>query len=365
MGQSWQINPSPLPTATLVPNSKKNIDAQQRSNNDHPVVVASSLHRQLLGHNLHFLLYSSLAPYRKESRRLPQATLHPLPSSFAEAKSISRVSSSNPATATLSSINIAASAVVIHFESLNHKKLKYHYSSRAAHSKLSSTTAIPATIGIMFDPSNWTDTRTDKIQQEEENVGPIRGSKLYKQGLDPERGRESRREQTLKIRKDKKQQVLKKRRGIDGSNDQDYDEDEYTPQDYQDILYYFMTAVEGDHRLASTQDLRSILKTSSESALTAMLAHGNPLPRLVEYLDPNHAPPALISESLWSIANLAALPDTQEMFSIGAVQGVVYHLQNSNNVNDKDSCIVALTNIASDGGNLRQAILSMGALEVL
>ncbi|KAG7364695.1 Armadillo-type fold [Nitzschia inconspicua] len=184
----------------------------------------------------------------------------------------------------------------------------------------------------------------------------------YKPLLDSEVGRQARNEQTLEIRKQKKHQALKKKRGM--SNTLNNDDEEWMQLDDEHIVYFFNHATSNTDRLDSIRGLRCILATCEDDATVNTVVHGNALPRLVEYLSPR-CPPEFVYESLWCINNIAATAHSQAVFNSGAVKDIMYHLKNSTNNEVRETCIMALTNIVSDGGEMRLSVLSQGLIDIL
>lgn len=191
---------------------------------------------------------------------------------------------------------------------------------------------------------------------------PIKNERIvdFKPLLDTGLAKQSRRAQTIKIRKDKKQQALKKKRGIE-----DLENDNWTQQDNESLICFFLKAEEDEDRWNSLKLLRRIVTACDDDSTITTAVEGGVLPRLLEYLDPN-MPPEFVFESLWSLANIAATNHSADVVHCGAVDKIFYHLKNTNsNQEIKESCVLALTNILSDGDDRRRIVLTGGLVDLL
>lgn len=175
------------------------------------------------------------------------------------------------------------------------------------------------------------------------------------------------------LRKQKREEVLSKRRNFVNTEANDSeDEDEYQnnndeSQFYSHLLQELPRMVElikspdFDDQLSATVKFRQILSREHNPPINAVIQSGV-IPTLVEFMKSGH-PDMLQLEAAWALTNIASgnSDQTRVVVESGAVPLFV-ELLGSQSIEVKEQAIWALGNVAGDSTSYRDYVLSSGAM---
>lgn len=177
------------------------------------------------------------------------------------------------------------------------------------------------------------------------------------------------------LRKQKREEVLSKRRNFTNTEANDSeDEDEFGLQVnmeesrfYSNLLQELPKMVEMiksqdfDDRLNATVKFRQILSREHNPPINAVIQCGV-IPTLVDFMHDSH-PDMLQLEAAWALTNIASgsSDQTKTVVEAGAVPLFV-QLLNSQSVEVKEQAIWALGNVAGDSTQYRDFVLECGAM---
>ncbi|XP_039162360.1 importin subunit alpha-4 isoform X3 [Eucalyptus grandis] len=166
----------------------------------------------------------------------------------------------------------------------------------------------------------------------------------HKKGLSPEKARSKTEEELVRIREEKKSEILKKKRLL---------------PELEHLL-----SDDSSRYLAATTVIRKFLSTGESPVINAVVRAGV-IPRLVKFLDEG-AFPLLQSEAAWALANIASgtSDHVQLIIQLGSIPKFV-QLLHSTFAYAREQAIWALANIAADSQDCRDLVLSAGALDLL
>lgn len=183
------------------------------------------------------------------------------------------------------------------------------------------------------------------------------------------------------LRKQKREEVLAKRRNyVDNgglANDSEEEDDAINydlaaPQD--ELLFYgkllqdlprmmeMIQLADFENQLAATVKFRQVLSREHNPPIDMVIQSGV-IPTLVEFMKDGH-PDMLQLEAAWALTNIASgtLDQTRIVVESGAVPHFV-QLLNSQSLEVKEQAIWALGNVAGDSTLYRDFVLSTGAME--
>jgi hypothetical protein len=175
----------------------------------------------------------------------------------------------------------------------------------------------------------------------------------YKQGVHIGASHKHHLERNKMISKEKKELALKKKRGMLTEDLQDWEIEGA-------VMFYLDPSTD---RVKATSGIRGVLMADDDK-VGKFIMKIDILCHLVESLR-HDGPHDLVVEALCAITNLTATPYARDVANSGAMEAIFYHWRNASDPEIKEACVMALTNIASDGRDLRQMVLSAGMFELL
>lgn len=177
------------------------------------------------------------------------------------------------------------------------------------------------------------------------------------------------------LRKQKREEVLSKRRNFTNQDQDSEDEDDFAGHinaEESQFLTSFMAELpkmveliqspDFDHQLNATVKFRQILSREHNPPIDAVIQSGV-IPTLVEFMKDEH-PDMLQLEAAWALTNIASGDSNQTKVVVenGAVPLFV-NLLLSQSVEVKEQAIWALGNVAGDSTTYRDFVLQSGAME--
>eukprot|EP00804_Cyclotella_cryptica_P001380 CCRYP_020616-RA/>CCRYP_020616-RA protein AED:0.21 eAED:0.21 QI:184/1/1/1/0.66/0.5/4/1925/527 len=192
----------------------------------------------------------------------------------------------------------------------------------------------------------------------------------FKKGIDASEGRRCRNETSIKLRKDKKEEGLAKRRaaltpsGLTTSSDgSSVGKNLYTVADIPQLAAALLQPnVDGAKLLDVVRGFRKILSVESNPPVHDVLQSGV-LPTLVHMLTLNDKPDVQF-EAAWALTNIASTDMTRAVVEAGAVP-IFINLLSSPSADIRDQSAWCLGNIAGDSPPLRDTVLFAGAMQPL
>merc|ERR1719187_2457593 len=186
-------------------------------------------------------------------------------------------------------------------------------------------------------------------------------------GKDNDELRRRRNEVSVELRKNKKDDMLSKRRNVGPDEDlalSPLQENKQSPLLSIEEIQNGIQSPDGHKQLQATQSARKILSRERNPPIDVMINLGI-LPRLVEFLGHVGAP-ALQFESAWALTNIASgSPDQpRAVVNSGAVPHFVKLLR-SPDQNVQEQAVWALGNIAGDGPTMRDYVINNGVIPPL
>lgn len=192
--------------------------------------------------------------------------------------------------------------------------------------------------------------------------------KEYKRALDIEDTRRKREESTFLVRKKQREEQLQKRRNLLGlSESQQEIENDYTPNSDLDELKSATQDLFSENPnayYAATVTIRKLLSVEVDPPIDEAVEAGV-VPRLVQFLT-FHNSPTLQFEAAWALTNIASGESESTKLIVAA--GGIPHLCNllmSPDTLVQEQAVWALGNVAGDCPDYRDQILSIGVLPVL
>jgi importin subunit alpha-2 len=187
-------------------------------------------------------------------------------------------------------------------------------------------------------------------------------------GKDNDELRRRRNEVSVELRKNKKDDMLSKRRNVGPGDDEPtsplQEQKQPTPQLSIEEIQNGIQSSDTHKQLQATQSARKILSRERNPPIDVMINLGI-LPRLVEFL--GHADnPSLQFEAAWALTNIASgTPDqTKAVVNSGAVPHFVKLLRSPDS-NVCEQAVWALGNIAGDGPQMRDFVINNGVIQPL
>ncbi|XP_030521001.2 importin subunit alpha-4-like isoform X1 [Rhodamnia argentea] len=187
----------------------------------------------------------------------------------------------------------------------------------------------------------------------------------YKKGVSLDEARRKREEKLVQIRKNKKQDSLKKRR--DGSllNDNARLHHVQPKLEHLPLMVQAVSSSDSSWQLEATTQFRKLLSTDiceDQCLPIDEVVGAGVVPRFVEFLDEDCFPQLQI-EAAWALANIASgrLDHIQLIIQLGSIPKFV-RLLGSSVADVREQAVWALGNIAGDSPNCRDHVLSGGAL---
>jgi len=189
-------------------------------------------------------------------------------------------------------------------------------------------------------------------------------------GKDNDELRRRRNEVSVELRKNKKDDMLAKRRNV-GPEDEDSgplspieDNKQSLPQLSVEDIQSGINSKVGHLQLQATMSARKILSRERNPPIDAMISIGI-LPRLVEFLGSADSP-SLQFEAAWALTNIASgnSEQTKAVVNAGAVPHFIA-LLSSKEQNVCEQAVWALGNIAGDGTALRDYVINNGVIAPL
>jgi len=183
-----------------------------------------------------------------------------------------------------------------------------------------------------------------------------------KGGISADTLRKSRLDNAVNLRKEKRDEVMSKRRNIQISprdTGDDMDEEPVTASEFSALI----SAAKSDNLEEQGKAVTRIRKILNYMPVDTVVRSGS-IPVLVECLSSNH--PVVVFEAAWALTNIAADESryTELVVKAGAVPKFIEFLRSS----DTDLCeqaVWGIGNIIGDGAALRDYCIDLGVLEPL
>lgn len=193
---------------------------------------------------------------------------------------------------------------------------------------------------------------------------------IYKnKGKDQDEMRRRRNEQTVELRKNKRDESLLKKRNVPlgAALTSDDEEDLPSPADSNRRLEQIVegaSSTDANVQLSAVQSARKLLSSDRNPPIDDLIQSGI-LPILVHCLK-QHDHPSLQFEAAWALTNIASgtSQQTKAVVEAGAVPLFLELLQ-SKQQNVCEQAVWALGNIIGDGPELRDHVISLGVVKPL
>ncbi|KAK6458716.1 importin alpha subunit [Scheffersomyces xylosifermentans] len=180
------------------------------------------------------------------------------------------------------------------------------------------------------------------------------------------------------LRKQKREEVLSKRRNFhnevapaaDSEDEEEYnqqasnDENQFYSKLQQDLpkMVEMIQAPDFDNQLAATVKFRQILSREHNPPIDLVISSGV-IPTLVEFMKPEH-PDMLQLEAAWALTNIASGNSEQTRIVVEANAVPLFvRLLYSQSLEVKEQAIWALGNVAGDSSENRDYVLQCNAME--
>jgi len=186
-------------------------------------------------------------------------------------------------------------------------------------------------------------------------------------GKDNDELRRRRNEVSVELRKNKKDDMLSKRRNVGPDEDlalSPLQENKQSPLLSIEEIQNGIQSLDGHKQLQATQSARKILSRERNPPIDVMINLGI-LPRLVEFL--SHSDNTMLQfESAWALTNIASgtSDQTKAVVNAGAVPHFVKLLRSPDH-NVCEQAVWALGNIAGDGAIMRDHVINNGIIQPL
>jgi len=187
-------------------------------------------------------------------------------------------------------------------------------------------------------------------------------------GKDNDELRRRRNEVSVELRKNKKDDMLSKRRNVGPGEEEPLsplqESKPALPQLSVEEIQNGIISNDPNKQLQATQSARKILSRERNPPIDVMINLGI-LPRLVEFLGYSDQP-SLQFEAAWALTNIASgTPDqTKAVVNSGAVPHFIKLLRSADQ-NVCEQAVWALGNIAGDGPTLRDFVINNGVIQPL
>ena len=193
-------------------------------------------------------------------------------------------------------------------------------------------------------------------------------AKGFMQAYDVNDVKQRKEEGTIKLRKDKRADLVIKRRNLEQPEKQwvkinEVFKPKYTLEDLPSLLSAMKSPSDTDHLLAA-QGFRKVLIFEHKPPIQDLIDAGI-LPYLIDWIQKFDFP-QLQYESAWAITNIAS--DTHEHCQVIAERGCVpllVQMMNSTNEEVREQAVWALGNIGGDAAHCRDIILQNQGLPLL
>ncbi len=209
-----------------------------------------------------------------------------------------------------------------------------------------------------------------------------KGKRDFKKGITVDEGRRKREEKSVALRKDKKEEGLQKRRNfsavteesstVSGLADNTSTSGSAQSGLLSTIKHFVVTDIpslmqglyssDSDTQFQAIRGFRKLLSSESNPPVQACI-DCQALPIFVQFLQ-RHDVHQLQFEAAWALTNIASTDRTRVVVDSGALPFLVQLLQ-SPNPDIREQSAWCLGNIAGDCAELRDIVLSLGALPAL
>ena len=186
--------------------------------------------------------------------------------------------------------------------------------------------------------------------------------KEFMKGIDPTESRRRREEQAHSIRKNKREEMIAKKRQMSDVPSQ-IDTSIMSPGEINELVRNIQSP-DPNTRLAAVIQVRKLLSSENSPPIAEVISTGS-LPTFISFLD-KFDEPKLQFESAWVLTNIASGTSEQTDLVVrkGAIPAFV-RLLSSPNDDLREQAAWALGNIAGDSPHFRDLVLGHGALNPL
>jgi importin subunit alpha-1 len=189
----------------------------------------------------------------------------------------------------------------------------------------------------------------------------------WKRGTDIEESRRKREESSIRIRKNKREENLQKRRNIQSfSQNPTYFVDSTIAERLKELPQLIVDISSNDisRQIEATSKVRKLLSIEKSPPIQEVI-DANLVPKLVEFLKYNDQP-QLQFEAAWALTNVASgtSEQTRTVLEANAVPHLVSLLSSAHD-DVREQAVWALGNIAGDSPAYRDFVLSHGVMEPL
>lgn len=189
-----------------------------------------------------------------------------------------------------------------------------------------------------------------------------KGKRDFKKGISGEDARRRREETSIKLRKEKKEEGLAKRRNLSAFQDEETAIMPPAPPTDGDLLDFYAALTSSDlaEQVRGMRGFRRLLSLEKNPPVEACKPY---VPLFVQCLH-QHQSMELQFEAAWALTNISSTDCTKLVADCHAVPPLV-QLLGSGNADIREQSAWCLGNVAGDGAALRDIVLSHGALPML